>query len=229
MSLPATLTEGEVLTALRGVLDPELDESIVDLGFLTRVQVHGDEIQLELRLPTHWCAPNFSWLMAQDVRQAALGLPGVRQATVHLLDHHAGNEISAGVNSGRSFAETFGEEAAGETLGPLRQIFRRKAFLARQVRLLATLPRERLDGLRIGDLPDTADAQAYVAVRAELGLDCSPDAPVITDAAGREATDVDAHVRAARLVRVSTDGNTAFCRGVFQTRYQQHQGTGTRH
>jgi metal-sulfur cluster biosynthetic enzyme len=169
MSVPSTLSEGDVLAAVRGVLDPELDESIVDLGFLTRVEVQGDEIRLELRLPTYWCAPNFSWLMAQDVRQAALGVPGVRQATVHLLDHHAGNEISAGVNSGRSFAETFGEEAAGETLGPLRQIFRRKAFLARQVRLLATLPQERLDGLRIGDLPDTVDAHAYVTVRAELG------------------------------------------------------------
>ncbi len=220
MSLPATLSEAEVLAAVRGVLDPELDESIVDLGFLTRVEVQGDEIRLELRLPTYWCAPNFSWLMAQDARQAALGVPGVRQATVQLLDHHAGNEISAGVNSGRSFAETFGEQAAGETLGSLRQIFRRKAFLARQVRLLATLPRERLAGLRIADLPDTADARAYVKVRAELGLDCSPDAPVITDAAGREATDIDAHLRAARLVRVSTDGNTVFCRGLFQTRYQ---------
>lgn len=221
MSLSSTLSEGEVLTAVRGVLDPELDESIVDLGFLTRVEVLGDEIRLELRLPTYWCAPNFSWLMAQDVREAALGVPGVRQATVHLLDHHVGHEISAGVNSGRSFAETFGDEAAGQTLGPLRQIFRRKAFLARQVLLLETLPRERLDGLRIDDLPDTAEAQAYLAVRAELGLDCSPAAPVITDAAGREATDVNAHIRAARLVRVSTDGNTVFCRGVFQTRYQQ--------
>ncbi|TCO59593.1 iron-sulfur cluster assembly protein [Actinocrispum wychmicini] len=224
MSLPATLSEREVLTAVRGVLDPELDESIVDLGFLTRVDVHGDEVRLELRLPTYWCAPNFSWLMAEDLRQAALGVPGVRQATVHLLDHHAGNEISAGVNSGRSFAETFGEDATAETLGPLRQLFRRKAFLARQVRLLATLPRERLDGLRIGDLPDTAHAQAYLAVRAELGLDCTPAAPVITDAAGREATDIDAHIRAARLVRVSTDGNTALCRGVFQTRYPRGSG-----
>jgi len=86
----------EVLAALRGVLDPELDESIVDLGFLGRVEIQGDEVGLELRLPTNWCAPNFSWLMAQDARQAALGVPGVRQATVHLLDHHAGNEISAG-------------------------------------------------------------------------------------------------------------------------------------
>lgn len=220
MTLPMTVSEGEVLAAVRGVLDPELDESIVDLGFLTRVDVHGDEVRLELRLPTYWCAPNFSWLMAQDVRLAALGVPGVRQATVHLVDHHAGDEISAGVNSGRSFAETFGEHANAETLGPLRQIFRRKAFLARQVRLLATLP-ERLDELRVRDLPDTTDALAYVSIRAELGLDCSPDAPVITDAAGREPTDIDAHIRAAHLVRVSTEGNTIFCRGLFETRYPQ--------
>ena len=219
MTHTGVVSEREVLEALRGVLDPELDASLVELGFVAGVAVAGPEVRVELRLPTYWCAPNFSWLMAEDARRAVLGLPGVERVTVVLLDHHAGEEISAGVSAGRSFAQTFQGEAT-EELDDLRRLFRRKAFFKRQEQLLSTLPRAQVaNGLTLGDLPDSPEARAYLAIRAELGLDCSSGAPTISDLHGQEVTDVETHLRSIRLMRVSMDANAAMCRGLLAARY----------
>ena len=220
---PAGLDEAEVLAALGGVLDPELDQSIVELGFVRDVSISPEaDVRVELRLPTYWCAPNFSWLMVEDAREALRADPRVGQVEVVLVDHHAAGEVSAGVGSGRAFDEVFGAAPDGQ-LGDLRDLFRRKAFLARQERALRGLaPRdEDLAALRVGDLPGSAQVRAYLAVRDELGLDCSPRAPALTDAAGRAVGPDRAaeHMRRARLMRVSIEGNAAFCRGLLATRY----------
>jgi metal-sulfur cluster biosynthetic enzyme len=230
----ADLGEADVIAALGGVVDPELDESIVELGFVRGVHVtaaHADaetagepraRVRVELRLPTYWCAPNFSWLMAEDVREALLRDPRVAEVEVALTDHHAAAEISSGVSSGRVFQDVFGGAPDGR-LVTLRALFRRKAFLTRQEHALKPLTgtADKLARLRIADLPDTESVRAYLAVRAELGLDCSPRAPALTDAAGRpvSADRAVAHLRRARLMRVSTEGNAAFCRGLLATRY----------
>jgi metal-sulfur cluster biosynthetic enzyme len=227
----APLREADVLAALAGVLDPELDESIVELGFVRGIGIDagaggdapaGARVRIELRLPTYWCAPNFSWMMVEDARAAVLADGRVADVEVALVDHHAADEISAGVGAGRAFGEVFGTAPDGR-LGDLRDLFRRKALLARQERALRPLglPDEDLARLRIGDLPDTDDVRAYLAARGELGLDCSPPAPALTDAAGRPVTGevAAAHLRRARLMRVSIEGNAAFCRGLLATRY----------
>jgi metal-sulfur cluster biosynthetic enzyme len=219
MSRTGVVSERDVLEALRVVIDPELDASIVELGFVAEVVVDSAEVRVALRLPTFWCAPNFSWLMAEDARQAVLGLPGVERVVIELLDHHAGEEISLGVSQRRSFEETFAGEAT-ENLESLRRLFRRKAFFKRQEQLLGSLPRTQVRrGLTLAELPDSPEARAYRAIRAELGLDCSPRAPAITDAQGREVEDVEAHLQRIRLMRVSMDANTVLCRGLLETRY----------
>lgn len=221
MTGQAAVLEQEVLAALRGVLDPELDESLVELGFVAGVAVSGPTVRVELRLPTFWCAPNFSWLMAEDARQAVLRLPGVERVEVALLDHHAGQEISDAVSAGLTFERAFQGEATAD-LESLRRLFRRKAFFKRQERLLQTVPRPRLTtDLRLGDLPDSAETRAYLEVRAELGLDCSPEAPAVTDPRGRTVADLDSHLRQIRLMRVSADANTALCRGLLEARYAE--------
>jgi metal-sulfur cluster biosynthetic enzyme len=213
------LDEKGVLTAIAGVLDPELDQSIVELGFVRRVRVAAGGVRVELRLPTYWCAPNFSWLMAEDVREALLADPRVTEVEVVLVDHHAAGEISAGVSSGRAFADVFGEAPDGQ-LVDLRDLFRRKALLARQERALRPFGGDP-SRLRIRDLPKTDDVRAYLEAREELGLDCSADAPALTDAAGRpvRGARVAEHLRRARLMGVSIEGNAAFCRGLLATRY----------
>jgi metal-sulfur cluster biosynthetic enzyme len=222
---PATteLDEADVLAAIGGVLDPELDQSIVELGFVRDVSISPEaDVRVELRLPTYWCAPNFSWLMVEDAREALRADPRVGQVEVVLVDHHAAGEVSAGVSSGRAFDEVFGAAPDGQ-LGDLRDLFRRKAFLARQERALRGLGLrdEELATVRVGDLPATEAGRAYLAARAELGLDCSPCATALTDAAGRAVGPDRAaeHIRRARLMRVSIEGNAAFCRGLLATRY----------
>ena len=228
-ALRAELREDSVRAALRGVLDPELDESIVELEFVERIAIadrgaasRGASVRVELRLPTYWCAPNFSWLMAEDVRETLLRDPRVGEVEVVLNDHHAAAEISEGVSAGRAFGAVFGG-GPDARLGGLRELFRRKALLVRQERVLSALGRtnEELVSLRIDDLPGTDETRAYLAARAELGLDCSPQAPALTDAAGRPvpSDSVTGHLRRARLMRVSTEGNAAFCRGLLATRY----------
>src|SRR5262249_62124555 len=53
-----------VLAALDAVRDPELDEPITSLGFVSSCTVSADgDAQVRLRLPTYFCAPNFAFLM----------------------------------------------------------------------------------------------------------------------------------------------------------------------
>jgi metal-sulfur cluster biosynthetic enzyme len=72
----------KVLDALSGVRDPELDEPVTDLGFVSDLRLEDDTVSVRLRLPTYFCAPNFAYLMVADAREAVLSVPGVRRASV---------------------------------------------------------------------------------------------------------------------------------------------------
>jgi len=54
----------EVRRRLEEVLDPELDESIVALGFVKAIDLKDGALTVTLKLPTFWCAPNFAFIMA---------------------------------------------------------------------------------------------------------------------------------------------------------------------
>ena len=125
-----------VLDALGTVFDPELDEPITSLRFVTSCDVTADgDVDVRLRLPTPQCAPNFAFLMAADARDAVRRLPEVREVTVVLEDHYTGDEINAAVGRGEGFAGAFPGETEGE-LDALRELFHRKALVARQSRLV---------------------------------------------------------------------------------------------
>jgi metal-sulfur cluster biosynthetic enzyme len=214
-----------VLAALGTVRDPELDEPLTDLGFVSGVEVDGDTVRAHLRLPTYFCAPNFAYLMVVDAQAAVAAVPGVRRAEVVLDDHFTAEEINQGVAARRGFRESF-SGLADDELDELRTVFRRKALLNRQQRLLRAL----LDGgttvaelgrLRVGDLPPSPELAVYLDRRAGLGLDCSPAAPLVVDATGTPipVERLDGHLRFARLTAVSIEGNAAFCRGLLATRY----------
>ena len=81
------VTEQSVRAALDAVVDPELDEPVTDLGFVRSVAVSGSDVEVHLRLPTSFCAPNFAWLMVSDARDALRGVAGVGRVTVELDDH----------------------------------------------------------------------------------------------------------------------------------------------
>lgn len=215
----------EVLNALSGVRDPELDESITELGFLGEVSVEDGVVGVELRLPTFFCAANFAYLMAYDAHQALKALPGVREVNVRLADHFASDEINDGIANERGFQETF-EGLADDDIDELRQIFRRKALISRQDQLARTLmasgyEAETLTTMTVGDLPEGDETDTYLQRRAELGLDASHDAPLLVNAAGRAipADEARGFLRHGRTTRLNIEANAGFCRAVLQARY----------
>jgi metal-sulfur cluster biosynthetic enzyme len=222
---PPAVDRLAVLAALGTVRDPELDEPLTGLGFVSELHVDGDTVRAHLRLPTYFCAPNFAYLMVADADKAIRSVPGVRHVEVLLDDHFTAEEINTGVAQRRGFQASF-EGLADDELDELRAVFRRKALVARQHRLeRALLDRgttaEELGRLRLGDLPRSPELDTYLQRRAELGLDVSPEAPLVVDTAGKPipAELLDGHLRFARLTRVSIEGNASFCRGMLATRY----------
>ena len=217
--------EAAVLAALATVRDPELDEPLPALGFVAGVEAAGGAVRVRLRLPTYFCAPNFAYLMVADARAAVLAVPGVARAEIVLEDHFTARAITEAVAAGDGFADAFAGQADGE-LEALRDLFTRKALLVRQARVAETLLREgrtaeELGALRVRDLPEGEETSSYLARRAELGLDASPAAPAIVSADGAPVPPaaVARHLRVARTVRVSVEGNAGLCRGLLRTRY----------
>src|ERR1700749_219777 len=111
------------LAALATVRDPELDTPITAMGFVASCTVSCEgRAVVRLRLPTFYCAPNFSYLMAADAYDALTALPGGAAAEVILEDHFAADEINAGVAARSGFAASFTGEAVAE-LDDLRAAF----------------------------------------------------------------------------------------------------------
>jgi metal-sulfur cluster biosynthetic enzyme len=120
----------DVLAALEAVRDPELDEPVTELGFVSSCTVSADGVaDVRLRLPTYFCAPNFAFLMVADAYDAVSGVEGVRRTEVVLEDHFASDAINSGIAARSGFVESFEGLAAAE-LDELRRDFLRKAVLA---------------------------------------------------------------------------------------------------
>ena len=198
--------------ALGTVVDPELDQPITELGFVSKAVVVTGHAYVRLRLPTYFCAPNFAYLMVADAYDAVRAVPSVTTVDVRLDDHFAADEINAGVAASAGFAGTFGESG---DLDELRLTFRRKAYLASVDRLLVFSGA----AATIADVPPSPALDAMLRRRAALGLDCSPGAPLLLDEHGGELTPL--RLRHARSVRLSIDGNAGFCRGLLRTRYEE--------
>jgi metal-sulfur cluster biosynthetic enzyme len=215
-----------VLDELGGVYDPELDEPITELGFVgsCAVSAAGD-VDVVLRLPTPQCAPNFAWLMVADARARVRALPAVGDVRVSLADHYTGEEINAAARGDGGFADAFPGETRGD-VEALRELFWRKALLARQGRICDGLladgrPREAILALSVAQLPDTPEARRCLQLRRELGLRADADAPglVAGDGSPIPLAELDRWRRRARLVGVSLESNGGICRSLLAGRY----------
>ncbi len=222
MTTASTVDTEAVVRALDSVVDPELDRPITELGFVARCEVGGDGVEVDLRLPTYFCAPNFAYLMVADAHDALSSLPGVGRVAVRLIDHFAAEEINAGVAAGEGFDSAFPGLAAGE-LEELRAVFLRKAHAAEQERLAGILLKsgrthEDLTSLTLADLPDTT---ALRRLRQRLDLRDDDRAPLLTDDTGTPLTQADLplHLRIARTTRISIEANRTWCQGLLHTRY----------
>jgi metal-sulfur cluster biosynthetic enzyme len=141
--------EAEVWAALDLVCDPELDESITDLGFVEQLDIHGDgSVDVLFRLPTYWCSPNFAYLMASDIYLSVGQLDWVSQVRPTLRDHLFEEQLNVGVAQGQSFRQIFGDDADAD-IDEVRGKFRLKAFQRRQEVVLRALLAEGIDAADI--------------------------------------------------------------------------------
>jgi len=225
MTAVAAMTTASVLGALAEVYDPELDEPITRLGFVTSCEVSADgDVEVVLQLPTPQCAPNFAFLMAADARAAVRRLPGVREVTIRLEDHYTGAEINAALGRGDGFTGAFPGETVDDDLAALRDLFLRKALVARESRLCEALladgaSPEEVAALRVQDLPDEApDARRCAELRRRLGLDHYPGSPAFVLPSGEpvRASELKRWLRTARLVRISLEVNGGICRSLLR-------------
>nr|MDP9165064.1 iron-sulfur cluster assembly protein [Actinomycetota bacterium] len=211
-----------VLRALGAVIDPELDEPITDLGFVHTVDVTPDggaageryDVEVHLRLPTSFCAPNFAYLMASDSKDVLMQLEWTRDVVVELDDHHDSRIINTGLASDAGYRGTF-EHEAEDDLDELRVTFQRKAHTAAMERCLTALlhaepERQVTDvgSVRIEDLPDDDITASLMRRRATIGLSTAADDLVLVDhTGGGYAPDaVPLALRRARSTRISIDG-----------------------
>jgi metal-sulfur cluster biosynthetic enzyme len=216
-----------VLDALGQVHDPELDEPITSLRFVTSCEVSSDgDVEILLRLPTPQCAPNFAYLMAADARDVVRRLPGVREVTVRLEDHYTGDEINHALARGEGFAGAFPGETGDDELHALRTLFQRKALTARQSRMCEALlaggaSAEEITARRVADLADGPDARRCLELRRLLGIPHHDSSPAFVLASGEPlaAHELTRWMRMARLVRTNLDVNGGICRSLLEIRH----------
>jgi metal-sulfur cluster biosynthetic enzyme len=222
----------DVWRQLHTVVDPELDEPVTDMGFISRAEVDASDcVHVDFRLPTYWCAANFAFMMADDMRTALRALPWVKDTRIVLGDHMYASAINHGVNQGLSFQETFAGEANGD-LDELRRTFLVKAFQRRQEALINHLLQAGYDphhvvGLCIGDLPalqiDAAGhklVERYLERRDVISAGVAgAHAFVSCEGIRLAAADLRSYLTGLRRVRANAEFNGALCRGLLEVRF----------
>jgi len=227
------ISRARVLAALETVHDPELDEPITELGFVgSCVVTDRGDVDVHLRLPTPQCAPNFAFLMASDAREAVRRVSGVGAVGVVLDDHYTAAEINAAVGARAGFGAAFPGEGEGD-LEALRELFQRKALLARQGRVCTILLADddtdhaRVVALRVADLPRHPEVARCLALRRALGLPCGPRSPALVagDGSPIPTSELAVWLRRARLVSLSLESNGGLCRSLLRVRHGVHDPT----
>ncbi len=75
-------TSDQVLDALRQVIDPDLHQDIVALGFVTRCEVDGTKADVAIRLTTPACPVKDQ--LREQARQFVLAVPGIEEVEVEM-------------------------------------------------------------------------------------------------------------------------------------------------
>lgn len=232
--------EAEVRDRLARVCDPELDEPVTELGFVTDIVAGaGGDVAVGVRLPTYWCAANFAFMMADDMRRAVAALPWVRTVRVMLDEHMYADRINDGLARGADFRGTFGEDAAGD-LEALRRTFLVKAFQRRQQALLEALlargvSAQTLAALDIAGLrrlePGPLTAR-YLERRDVAGPVAEEARAFVTEhGAPIAAGDLPPYEQSLRRVGINVAFNATLCRGLLAAREpaDASAGPGLRH
>lgn len=222
----------EVRQRLDNVVDPELDEPVTDMGFISRIEVDASNcVHIDFRLPTYWCAANFAFMMADDMRTEVGALPWVYGTRIVLGDHMYAGKINNGIAEGLSFEDTFGSEADGN-IDAVRRTFLVKAFQRRQEALINHLIDRGVSAgdicrMTIGDLADVRTdlpgrnlIKRYLERRGVTGPFVNQSqAFVASNGQCLEPSRLNTYLADLRRVRANAEFNGALCRGLLAVRF----------
>jgi metal-sulfur cluster biosynthetic enzyme len=222
----------QVWAALDTVTDPEIDESVTTLEFISRVEVSDEnDVSIEFRLPTFWCAPNFAFLMASDMRDSVAELDWVRSVSVMLLDHFSADLINRGVALKQDFRDAFPGET-DDDLDSIRRKFLGKAFERRQELLMRHLLAAGYEPawitqVTLGELmrqpldaKDVGLRNLYVFIWRRIRPDSAEQDLAFTTVDGTpvEPGEFRTYLRKVAGVRRNADFNGLICRGLLAAR-----------
>lgn len=230
--------EADVWGCLAQVMDPELDEPVTEMGFVESVKVvpENQAVEVEFRLPTYWCSPNFAFLMAFDMRDEIGKLSWVQNTRVMLIDHCFGDQINNGVNGNRAFSSVFSEYCNGESLDAVRIKFLEKAFIRRQEAVLlelikqdfsksdiVTMTLQAFDSVSLDNEEAKIQKPRYRSLLLSRGLaENSADPAFVTWSGERlRAEGLSDYLSESRGVRINMEFNGALCRGLKGVRYKE--------
>ena len=77
------ITKEQVMAALKGIIDPEIGISLVEMNLIKEVLIKGDKVKIKMTLTTPGC-PLASHLV-NEVKKKVENLAGVAQAQVELV------------------------------------------------------------------------------------------------------------------------------------------------
>ena len=83
MATETGVPEGQVMEALKQVIDPELGINLVDLGLVYDVAIEGPDVRVKMTLTTPGCPMHDSLVMGAE--RALRRIPGVVSAAVELV------------------------------------------------------------------------------------------------------------------------------------------------
>lgn len=225
----------EVWSALDTVTDPEIDESVVSLDFVTELKIDSsNRVEIEFRLPTYWCAPNFAFLMASDMRDAVTALEWVRDVSVRLSDHFSADLINRSVALRQDFRDAFPGET-DDDLSAIRQKFLGQAFERRQELLLqylmargygpdwiARASLSELIGLEL-DQEGIALRNLYLFILRRMDPDAGEEALAFTTAKKRplDNQDLRTYLRKIAATRRNAEFNGFICRSLLSERVKR--------
>ena len=217
----------DVLAALATVRDPELDEPLTELGFVSACEVDAaGGVTVRLRLPTFFCAAEFR--LPDGRRRLRRGECRARRPPAL---RYCSTTTSRPIRSTAAWLRAQVSVTSFGALAPASSTICARSSCARRCSPAPTgcagrwrcgRTPEQVVALRLGDAPDTFDRERLRASRAELGLPAGDDDPLLVDPVTGDRVDADAlspHLGRARLTRISLEANGGICRGMLRERY----------
>ena len=109
-------TEADVRKVLEGVMDPELGRNLVELGMVRQVSITDGRVKITLALTTLGCP--LKDRIASDVRNAVMGLEGVKNTTVDMVEMTDEEKRRIGIGG----ANPGSEKGSAEHLNQIRRV-----------------------------------------------------------------------------------------------------------